>query len=116
MPSFKGNDSIHIRSSTLADSRTFNAATKTADTDKKGYLPVGVTISDAVVTATKKQGGADATSALIVSQTFGASSVSVVFKDPTALGEGAYNLKMVLTLSNGDVLGEDFGRVYAKTI
>ncbi len=116
MPSFKGKDVVLLRAACTADTRTFNASTKTANTSKQGYLPVGVTISDAVVTATKKQGGADATAALISSQTFDTSSFTVVFKYPTSLGEGIYNLKVILTLSNSDVVEEDFGRAIARDI
>ena len=114
MPNIKGTDGILLQPGTTATTRTFEVPVKTTTTDKKGFLAPGVTMTNVVVTATKSD-GTDATSDLIVSQTYDTTSYTVVLKYPTTLGDGRYRLKALVTMSNSDIepiLGD---RVIAKT-
>lgn len=115
MPGFDGDDKIilHTYDDGVPFSFAFPACSTATAND--GAIPNGTTISSATVTVLKARTGASVTSQMVVgSPVVGANLITVALQYPATSGAGSYDIRFLLTLSNGAVMEFYFDRLEAK--
>lgn len=113
MPNFLGSKKIILQPLDNRIPYKFHCTTNTSEEAGDGCLPVGVTITNCIVTATTNNG--DAETGLIDSTSLSTPDITVVMNYPTN-GEGRYHLRFALTLSNDATMELDFSRIIAENL
>ena len=116
MPSYKNNYSILLQPGDTDKVYKFEFPIKTVAYSNENVLPFGTTISSAVFTATTED-GIDITSDIYDNIDYSEDdAVYVSLKYPMVNGDGTYNSKIILTLSNTATLEFDFNRIIARDL
>ena len=116
MPSFKGTGEIVIQPSDVGVIYSFGFSASTSATANDGSIPYGTSISSVVVAAFKETATRTTDTDLVTSSSVTSNVVSVVLKWPTTNGAGLYTLRFFCTLSDGEKIEYDFGRVIARDL